>query len=374
MMGLGESGGVKVIFKLADYLINDGHEVFILTFKEGSHEKLNFTTKANIKYIKLSSLIRKTLLIPVLRDFVKCWYLYKNLPKSDLAIANYFLTAYPVWLSHEPKYKFYYCQAFEPKFFYTYRQEKVSLKQALKIVRNAFYRYLARKSYKLGLFMVANNETIVKSIKAINKDSSLYIPILPPGVDTSIFKPKYDKNNELLKVGVIASPNFWKGTKYLLDAIMLLKKEGVRFNVVCAFGPPPKGSPVVDAKWVNPRSQEELADFYRNLDVFVSPMLILNEFPLPPLEAMACGVAVISTPLIYGEHKIHYYETPSEDSKAIANALIELAQNIDLRKKIASTGYELSKNFDWEVIGNKMITILKEYIGSFSSAQEEILH
>lgn len=368
MMDLGEYGGVKVIFKLAEYLRNNGHEVFILTFKEGSHEKLNFTTKANIKYIKLSSLIEKTLLIPVLRDFVECLYLFKNLPKCDLAIANYFLTAYPVWLSRKPKYKLYYCQAFEPKFFYTYRQEKASLKQALRIILKTIYRYLAKKSYKLGLFMVANNETIVKSIKDINKDSSLHIPILPPGVDTSIFKPRCDKNNELLKVGVIVSSNFWKGTKYFLDAIILLKKERVRFNIIYAFGPPPKRSSVVDAKWVNPRSQEELADFYRNLDVLVSPMLIYNEFPLPPLEAMACGVAVISTPLIYGEHKIHYYEIPPKDSKAIANALIELTQNIDLRKKIANNGYELSKDFSWEVIGNKLITILKEYIGSFPSA------
>jgi glycosyltransferase involved in cell wall biosynthesis len=373
MIGLSENGGVKVIFKLADYLKNDGHEVFILTFNKGSHEKLNFSTKANIKYIELSSLIEKTLLIPVIRDFVKCWYLFINLPNCDLAIANYFLTAYPVWLSRKPKYKLYYCQAFEPKFFYTYGQEKVSLKKVLRIIiRDPIYRYLAKKSYKLGLFMVANNETIVKSIKVINKDSSLYIPILPPGVDTSIFKPKCDKNNELLKVGVIASSTDWKGTKYFFEAVSMLKECGINFKVICAF--PPKGSQSVNCQWVNPRNQKELADFYRNLDVLVSPILIYNEFPLSPLEAMACSVAVISTSLIYGEHKIHYYEVPPKDSKAIVNALIELTQNPDLRKKIANRGDKLSKDFDWEVIGSKLRIILKEYIGSYSSTQKGVFH
>lgn len=375
MVGLGENGGVKVIFKLADYLKDDGYEVVILTFCKDTHKKLNFSTKAKIKYIKLNFLMEKMSLIPGIGVFVKCWYLFKNLSESNLVIANYFITAYSVWLSHEPKHKLYYCQASEPKFFYKYGQEKFSLRKVLKInIINPIYRCLAKKSYKLGLFMVANNETIVKYIKDINKDSGLYIPILPPGVDTSIFKPKWDKNNELLKVGVIASSNVWKGTKYFLEAINILKKRGINFKVICAFGPPPKGYTFVDAQWVNPRTQKELAEFYRSLDILVSPMLICNEFPLPPLEAMACGVAVVSTAIIYGKHKIHYYKVPPKDSKAIANAIIELIETPDLRKKIAKNGYELSKNYDWEVIYSKFRMILKKYLSSYSSTKNNVLY
>lgn len=372
MMELGEYGGVKVIFELADLLKDDGHEVDIITFnRKGTDKKLNFTTKANIKYIKLNPLTEKISNIPVLSDFIRCCYLLRSIPECDLAIANYFLTVYPVWLSHRPKYKFYYCQAFEPKFFLTYDDKRaLSFKKILKNIRDLIYRYLAKKSYQFNLFMVANNKTIVEDIKNINKNKDLYIPILPPMIDTSVFKPKLSKNNEVLKIGAIASPNVWKGTEYFLRAVNILKKIGINnVEFVCAFGPPPNGSPFADVKWVNPRTQKELAEFYESLDILVSPILLCNEFPLPPLEAMACATAVISTPIIYGKHKIHYYEIPPKDAEAIANAVIELIQNPELRERIAENGYKLSKDFSCDVARSKLRIILNECVDFFSTVQ-----
>src|SRR5690606_22871264 len=49
-----------------------------------------------------------------------------------------------------------------------------------------------------------------------------------------------------------------------------------------------------DRSAANALSQEQMADWYRSLDLFL--VTALDEGgPLPPLEAMACGVPVVST-------------------------------------------------------------------------------
>jgi glycosyltransferase involved in cell wall biosynthesis len=49
-----------------------------------------------------------------------------------------------------------------------------------------------------------------------------------------------------------------------------------------------------DLTLIQPANDYEVADFYRACDIFVYPSL-LEGFGLPPLEAMACGIPVISS-------------------------------------------------------------------------------
>jgi len=362
MFGITEGGGSKVLYKLADLLVDMGHEVNILTLGNvQKYEKLNFKTKAHIEHIEINSLLKK-LCRSIFLDFIKCYYLFKKIPNCDIVIANYFLTVYPVWLSKKAKHKFYYCQAFEPQFFYDHGQAFSSLwKKLWSRLGNLLYRKLAEKTYKLGLFMFANNELIVDRIKGLLDRRDVEIPVITSGVDISTFRPNY-KENEILNVGIIATPAFWKGTKFFLDAVRILKSQNIEFEVTCAFGPPPKDSPDIEATWVNPGSQKQLADFYRSLDILVSPMLICGEFPLPPLEAMACNTAVISTKLIYGQDKQHYYDIPPKNSTAIANAIKKLITDTTLRKKIAKNGFLLSQEFRWENIQKRFIELITNYM------------
>ncbi len=352
-----EAGGVKVLFKIADLLQDNGYEVSIISFNNKKRQKINFNTKIHITYMEVNPIL-KIICKWILGDFIKCWYIFKKMPICDIAIANYFLTAYPVWLSKRPKYKLYYCQAYEPEFFYDYGQKfKPICKYILIKIYKFLYRKLAENSYKLGLAMFANNEKIVSRIENLTRKSNINIPIVHSGIETKYFKPQWNENN-ILNVGVIATPNYWKGTKYFLEGVHMLKKRNINFKISCAFGPPPEGSPEVEAHWVNPRSQEELAKFYASLDILVSPMLITGEFALPPLEAMACGTAVISTKLLYAQHKQDYYEICPKNSVAIADAIEELINNKELRIKISKNGYELSRRFCWENIEKELLNFM----------------
>lgn len=365
MKSLSESGGVKVLFKLADFLVEEGHDVIIITFKELSRKKLNFSTRGKIKYMKLNIIEKMLIKFPLLQDLIVVYRLLKDMPPCDIAIANLFLTAYPVWLSPKPKIKLYYCQAFEPKFFYRYWNPTTGFLDKIMDLGRAtllkIHLLLAKYSYHLGLYMIANNRTIVKDIKReLKKD--IHIPILSPGIDTSVFKPRQKRKDKKIVVGTIASPSYWKGTNYFLEAIRILRKWAYDVKVLCAFGPPPRGSPKVEnITWTNPRTQEKLAEFYCSVDIFVSPILIQNEFPLPPLEAMACKTPVICTPVIYATPNIHYYEVPAKNPRAIATAMQNLIGNPASMKKLAVRGHKLSRKFDWICIRRKFINIIKHY-------------
>ncbi|MGC9061006.1 MAG: glycosyltransferase family 4 protein [Thermoplasmata archaeon] len=372
LAGLGEAGGIKVLFKLADFLVEKGHDVtFIIIEGKDIYDKINIKTKANRIHIDIPPLLR-IFSRWVFHAFIPAYLLYRAIPECDVVIANFWTTAYSVALSKKPKCKLYYCQAFEPSFYYhEYFYHLPIYKRILSHISYRIFRFLSAQSYRLGLKMFANNAKIVREIKSILGNKSIEIPIVPAGVDITLYNTDGRKNSGKPVVGIIVSPSFWKGSKYFFEGMVKLKERGSSpFEILCAFGPPPPGTPNVEAKWVKPKTQRELAEFYKSVDILVSPMILTGEFPLPPLEGMACGCAVISTNLIYGKSMENYYEIPPGDADAIADAVEELLADECLRKKLQRNGLELAKQFAWENIYTKFM----EMLTSFTAQKQEIIY
>lgn len=96
-------------------------------------------------------------------------------------------------------------------------------------------------------------------------------------------------------------------------------------------------------------SDLELAFVYNRATVFVYPSLY-EGFGLPPLEAMACGTAVIvsntsSMPEVCGEGA--YYIDPSS-SESIHQAILHVTSDEALRKELREKGLKRSAQFTWE--------------------------
>lgn len=106
----------------------------------------------------------------------------------------------------------------------------------------------------------------------------------PPGFDPDVFYPVPRKPGSVIRIG-------WCGQKPT-EGRLNQKGYDVLESVM---------EHVLGAEWVvNDRtshdalSQAEMADWYRSLDLFL--VTALDEGgPMPPLEAMACGVPVVST-------------------------------------------------------------------------------
>jgi len=94
--------------------------------------------------------------------------------------------------------------------------------------------------------------------------------------------------------------------------------------------------------------EDALPLWYNAAEVFVYPSLY-EGFGLPPLEAMACGTAVIasnasSLPEVVGDAGL--LATPEDVDEWYA-ALCQLTRDSDLRALLAKKGLARSKEFTW---------------------------
>jgi glycosyltransferase involved in cell wall biosynthesis len=96
-------------------------------------------------------------------------------------------------------------------------------------------------------------------------------------------------------------------------------------------------------------SEQELGEIYNLATLFVYPSLY-EGFGLPPLEAMACGCPVLTSPVtslpeVCGDAAS--YADP-EDEKSIAKELTRLLEDESARKELSRKGIERARQFSWE--------------------------
>ena len=96
-------------------------------------------------------------------------------------------------------------------------------------------------------------------------------------------------------------------------------------------------------------AEEDLVYIYNLSDLFVFPSLY-EGFGLPPLEAMACGVAVIamkssSLPEVIGDGGMLI---DPDEPDALMNAIEKVLEDEDLREELCKRGIERSSRFSWD--------------------------
>lgn len=103
-------------------------------------------------------------------------------------------------------------------------------------------------------------------------------------------------------------------------------------------------------------ADEDRVEFYRNITIFVQNSTEGYEAgTMPMLEAMACGVPVITTPTGQAEPEENLFKdhqncllVPFDDKEALKNAIKELMTNKDLRDKLRKNGWEMVKHMTEE--------------------------
>ena len=109
----------------------------------------------------------------------------------------------------------------------------------------------------------------------------------------------------------------------------------------------------------------ELRELYSSSDIFALPSWV-EGCQLPPMEAMACGCAVVATNVggvpdyaINGETVL---ASPQKDPEALAQNIIKLLENEDERKRIAENGYDYIRQFTWDKATDELEKVFKKYI------------
>lgn len=107
-------------------------------------------------------------------------------------------------------------------------------------------------------------------------------------------------------------------------------------------------------------SNEDLPHFYNAADLSVYPS-VYEGFGLPALEAMACGVPVITSnlsalPEVIGDAGLAVDPTP----EALADAMAEVLSNMSLRSELSARGLKRAKAFNWDSTARRVVEIYRE--------------
>jgi glycosyltransferase involved in cell wall biosynthesis len=301
------NGGLRVVCEQTNRLIERGHKVKILTLKKEKPDWYPF--KAEI------------INVPTFEG---------RIPVSDIIVACFSGAALPASTVIK-EIPFYLVQAYEPGLY-----------------PDSEYREICKGSYQLPLNLLC----VAGWLKDLMEDRFFRKShIIPNGVNLEEFRPIPPLlKTKCKRILMMYSDVEVKGPLDGLKALGLVKRECPEVEVM-VFGetPPPKlGFPVI---FFHKPSKDRLAGIYSSADVFLSSS-IEEGFGMPQLEAMACGVAVVTTDskgmreyAIDGKTAL---VVPTKNPEALAHATIRLLENEPMRKEIARAGYEKAKSFTWE--------------------------
>ncbi|NLS75921.1 MAG: glycosyltransferase family 4 protein [Chloroflexi bacterium] len=327
---LARTGGTRVLVEIADGLIARGHEV---TFVIPAGAARGFATAAPVLEVGPGWLAR----LSRGKNLASLPFLARQWANADAVLATYYPTALAVWwrTRFSPGRRgYYFIQGYEPWF----------AEGKLAPVKG----WVARATYRLPLRCLVNSRWL--GDLAVPGGPAGY-DLVTPGVDTAVFHPtRSDRAEPPLMIGAIARRGWVKGFDTLVDALALLWSRRQDFRVLLAMPEPIPFSLAAPCDLVRPQSDAEMCAFYHRLSVFAFSSRA-EGFGLPPLEAMACGVPVITTDCggvrEFAAPGGNSLVVPPGDPAALAEGLDQLLSNQEMRRQFAAAGLETARQFTW---------------------------
>lgn len=122
-------------------------------------------------------------------------------------------------------------------------------------------------------------------------------------------------------------------------------------------------------------SQEELvaAYFCANLFVFLG---LWEGMPTVILEAMACGLPIVTTPVsgipdMVTEGENGFFVNIPIDEKELADKIRYFTEEVDIKKMGKVNASKVSQNYTWDIIGKKTMDIYKQVLNRRSNDEHE---
>lgn len=324
------AGGFKVIFEYANRLSEEGHIVNIVMGAATVSPKTTLAAFLRFPYYKLRNKYSPEKWFQ-LHPGVRCFYYFTlfehNLPESDIVIATAVETAF-----YLNKYKgnfkrFYFIQGFE--------DWAVSRKKVL-------------KTYCFPLKKMVIADWLKKLVEKTGNTAI----VVPNGFDFAYFTKcipieDRDRFSVLLMYHTMEK-------KRCEDAVAALKivKEAIPELRVRMFGRPDKPSGIpFEFDYFKSPSREVHNKLYNESSLYIAASSV-EGWGLTIGEAMICGCAVACTDndgfKIMARHNETALLSPVYDYKALAENIIKLIQDDELRFKISNNGNEYIQQFTWE--------------------------
>lgn len=210
---------------------------------------------------------------------------------------------------------------------------------------------------------------------------SRYFPgeyrIIPNGVDVDFYQsarpfPEYrDGKCNILFIGRAERR---KGALDLARAYALVRKQrpdvrlilvsaGPQLNEVRRFV---RRERLADVLFAGRVSDVDKARFLRTADIFCAPSTGRESFGIVLLEAMAAGTAVVASD-IHGYKRVVQRNVSAllvepKDPEALAEALMRLIDEPELRAELAEAGRQKAPEYDWSHVTKQLLGIYEEVV------------
>jgi glycosyltransferase involved in cell wall biosynthesis len=254
-------------------------------------------------------------------------------------------------------------------------------------------RWRIRKFYsfiRLQAFVARRLERIITVSQSAAKKTEHFfkvpaekLRVVYNGIDTQIYcrnEQASQKRDGLIMVG--NTDDRKKGVLYLLEALRLLEKDGIKITIVDDaerhstytddVGPLPSYGLKLVRKlnldglvhFTGRLTREELVQHYSAAQIAVVPSLY-EGFGLPAAEAMACGTPVIAStggalPEVVGDAGML---VPSGRADALAAAIKQLLNDEQAQQRMREAGRKrVEDKFNWEQAARKTLEVYQEVI------------
>lgn len=337
-------GGFKVALEYANHLARRGydvHLVYSLTLHPGPRP-LVARLKSLLRYAqrKLFRIAARSWfnLDPAVTEHTVLSLRQRNVPRTDCYVATAILTAEFLKDYDVPDdRKLYLIQGFE-NWIHTDQQ--------------------VYDSYRYGF----RNIAVSNWLKAKVEESGAACTLIRNGFDFDYFRltAPVDARSPYT-VSMLYHDSPLKGCRYGIEALALVRSKYPQLKALF-FGYPERPADLPEwIEYYQCPDRETHNRIYNTSSIYLAPSL-QEGWGLPVGEAMICGNAIVCTDTLgFQEMVTDGHEgliVPTHDSRALADAMIRLIENPELRLRMAHASVQTISRFNWEESFHKFESLL----------------
>lgn len=209
--------------------------------------------------------------------------------------------------------------------------------------------------FRAAAHIVTTGEALRRQVIAEAGADPARVTSVPTGIDLDRFHPgnriamraELGLAQEDFLVGIVATLRSWKGHRYLLDAIARIPDTRVK-AVVVGGGPGEDNlrrqaaDLGIEARVIMAGQREDVVPWLQSFDVFALPSYANEGVPQAIMQAMACGLPVITTAIgAIGEAAsdgVTALMVQPQNADALAAAILRLRADAGLRERLGQAG------------------------------------
>ncbi|HET7730243.1 MAG TPA: glycosyltransferase family 4 protein [Usitatibacter sp.] len=245
--------------------------------------------------------------------------------------------------------------------------------------RNAATRWLYRTATRR---IVTTGERLRRQVVAETGAPESRITSIPTGIDLARFVPGERAAARAALglpadrpiVGIVATLRSWKGHRYLLRAVSEMSRKDV-FLLVVGDGPQRSalealaGELGLGARVRFAGNQADVARWMQAMDVFCLPSYANEGVPQALMQAMACGLAVVTTPVGSIDEIVTHGESgvmvAPEDAQSLRRAIEALLDDPARREALGARARAVAQErFGEARMVERMLAVFREAAGA----------